>query len=144
MVRDVSVPLTHVYDTRPDNAHPMKILAADFTMKKVGQSVPYPGCTNTITMTLAFNVPLFTACPTYIRVSGIADEAALSKWRSAAIYESAYPASLIGLQHLERDNASWASATETWWAPGICENPNDRLGDQHFMDECNLGTVGTD
>jgi hypothetical protein len=142
MVRDVSVALTHVYDTVPDNAHPMKILAADFTVKKVGQSVPYPGCTNTITMTLSFNVPLLTACPTYIRVTGIADTAALNRWKSDDIYESAYETTLIGLQHLEKDNTTWATSNDLWWAPGICEDPNDRLGDHHFMERCDLGTVG--
>ena len=44
MVRDG----THVHRS------PMYIVAAAFD--KVGQSVPYPGCINTITMTLAFNV----------------------------------------------------------------------------------------
>ena len=33
------------------SAQPLHIIAAGFTVKNVGQTVPYPGCMNTITVT---------------------------------------------------------------------------------------------
>jgi len=42
MVRDGAA-LTHVFETMAGNAQPLHIIAAGFTVKNVGQSVPYPG-----------------------------------------------------------------------------------------------------
>ena len=136
--------LQSVWEMPLRTAEPLFILAARFTTKKVGQSVPYPGCLNTITMTIASNVPLFTRCPTRIRLSGFTDESTAQGGVNGVrhVRDSAPltpfasgPLSLTGLQHLEHDQSSWATAQNMWWSPGIC-HVNDTLGTHFVMDSC--------
>ena len=131
--------LATVWETPGQTAQPLLILAARFTTKKVGQSVPYPGCLNTITLTIASNVPLFTRCPTRFVITGFKDESTstgIGVKDAAPITPSATgPTSLTGFQHLEHDNTTWANAKDMWWSPGIC-NVNDKLGTHFFTDDC--------
>ena len=140
--------LQNVWEMPLRTAEPLFILAARFTTKKVGQSVPYPGCLNTITITIASNVPLFLHCPTRIRLSGFTDESTAQGGVNGVrhVRDSAPltpfasgPLSLTGFQHLEHDQSSWATAQNMWWSPGIC-HVNDTLGTHFFMDSCEPDT----
>ena len=139
MVRDGAA-LSHVFETQPGNAQPLHILAAGFTIKNIGQTTPYPGCLNTITVTIGTNVPLFTRCPTYFEISGLRDDTTRS-YNTKLINGgkivplASGPISLIGSQHLEHDGTTWANSNRMWWAPGVC-GKNDTLGTSYFKERC--------
>eukprot|EP00961_Rhodomonas_salina_P264981 3582053-Rhodomonas_salina.1 len=48
------------------DAAPGIVSAIEWITKAIGQSSPYPGCTNTITVTLSTTVPLVHDCPTEV------------------------------------------------------------------------------
>ena len=76
-------------------------------------------------VTIATNVPLYTTCPTYFEMTGFKDATTASystklKVNGAHIVPHASGTiSLLGSQHLEHDNSTWATSKEMWWAPGM-------------------------
>ncbi len=54
------------------HASPLKIIAARFVTKRMAQSSSFPGAINTITLTLATNVPLLEECHSVITISNLA------------------------------------------------------------------------
>lgn len=51
-----------IYGARPGDAAPLVVFRPMWLAKDIGQSSPYPGCTNTLTVTLSTNVPLVSDC----------------------------------------------------------------------------------
>eukprot|EP00961_Rhodomonas_salina_P050639 680035-Rhodomonas_salina.1 len=136
IAEEISLPV----DGLTGNTQPMYIMAARFMMKSIGQSVPYPGCANTITMTLSTNIPLLTRCPTRIRVSNLYDESTkaydsgvLAALPLPIVPQVAGPISLTGFQHIAKDRQE--NPTEIWWAPGFCTD-NSTLGTEYFKEQC--------
>jgi hypothetical protein len=54
---------------------------------------------------------------------------------SKIVPQSSGTISLLGTQHLEHDNSTWANSQNMWWAPGIC-GANDKLGTAYFKETC--------
>ena len=55
----------------PYSTPPMAVITAQFTQKRVGQSNPYPGAINVITVTISTNVPLFVSSRTIVGSTAI-------------------------------------------------------------------------
>ena len=58
MFPDLSSAPPDIYRTQAGWAAPLKVIAAQFEAKAIGQSTPLPGNFNTITVTFVLNVPL--------------------------------------------------------------------------------------
>jgi len=59
MVREMNRIPAGIYGAVGEDSCPMTVWPAAFVVKTIGQSVPYPCAPNTITVTLATNVPLY-------------------------------------------------------------------------------------
>ena len=81
--------------------------------------VSVPGrCLNTITATIASNVPLFSRCPTCFVLAGFRDASTATgvgvRADAPTTPFASGPLSLTGFQHLEHDNTTWANAKNIW------------------------------
>jgi hypothetical protein len=57
-----------VYGARAGDAAPMVVFRQMWLEKSIGQSTPYPGSTNTLTVTISTNVPLVSDCPSPVKI----------------------------------------------------------------------------
>ena len=127
-----------VIDTQAGDALPMKIWALRYVDKTIGQSTPFPGCINTITVTLGFNCPLMASCPTYMRISNLVDNSTIAHDPSLVTTEQKVQGfqspsgklSLTGMQHLVVN----PTRTEQWWAPGLCGE--SRVSSNDWCEAC--------
>ncbi|KAJ1491075.1 hypothetical protein T484DRAFT_1776119, partial [Baffinella frigidus] len=82
-----------LYAAMPGDAAPLQIHRAAWLKKEIGQSTPYPGAVNTITVTLSTNVPLTTEdCPTsvWVEIYGLDDKSLTSTaWGGAHLASGA-------------------------------------------------------
>jgi hypothetical protein len=110
---------SEVIDAGVGDAQPLKIWAIRFMEKKIGQSTPFPGCENTLTVTLSFNCPIDPiSCPgTYVRISNLIDNSTASHSSALVTPVRSFqsptgPLSLSGMQHLVLN----PTRTDKWWA----------------------------
>jgi hypothetical protein len=118
MVRDsVSANLGN-YESNAGDAQPMQILRARFMTYKIGQTSPYPGCKNTLIVTVSSNVPMLTKnCNSYIKIFGLNDGSIQRvPGRLLASPAAVPPVSgvlqLSGHMHMASDH----------WSPGFCSS----------------------
>ena len=67
----VSTPMVPPIAMRSDLAtRPLTVLGAEFDVKRIGQSSPWPCDLNTITVSLVSNTPLLASCSPEITIAG--------------------------------------------------------------------------
>ena len=109
------------------DARPFTILRSNFVTKNIGQTVPFPGCLNTIIVTVSFNLPAFPEnCNTFIRISGL---------QEANSYAYLLPP-LDGSLQLSGEMHRSANS----WSPGFCDS-NQTIDSLVFQD-APAGTLG--
>jgi len=126
-------------DVAAGDAQPMSIWAIRFVEKKIGQSTPFPGCVNTLTVTLSFNCPIDpVTCPTYVSISNLLDNATFAHTSALVTPEQQVHSlqnptgklSLTGMQHLVVSQTT----SESWWAPGLCGE--SRMSSNDWCEAC--------
>jgi hypothetical protein len=109
------------------DARPFTILRSNFVTKNIGQTVPFPGCLNTIIVTVSFNLPAFPEnCNTFIRISGL---------QEANSHAYLLPP-LDGSLQLSGEMHKSANS----WSPGFCDS-NQTIDSLVFQD-APAGTLG--
>ena len=109
------------------DARPFTILRSNFVTKNIGQTVPFPGCLNSIIVTVSFNLPAFPEnCNTFIRISG------LQEADSHAYLLPPLDGSLQLSGEMHRSANSWS--------PGSCDS-NQTIDSLVFQD-APAGTLG--
>ena len=109
------------------DARPFTILRSYFMTKNIGQTVPYPGCSNTIIVTVSFNLPAFPAhCDSFIRISGLQESSSYSYM----LPPLDGPLQLSGEMHRSAKS----------WSPGFCDS-NETIDSLFFRNEP-AGTSG--
>eukprot|EP00291_Cryptomonas_curvata_P019149 CAMPEP_0172155968 /NCGR_PEP_ID=MMETSP1050-20130122/2927_1 /TAXON_ID=233186 /ORGANISM="Cryptomonas curvata, Strain CCAP979/52" /LENGTH=931 /DNA_ID=CAMNT_0012824939 /DNA_START=1785 /DNA_END=4577 /DNA_ORIENTATION=+ len=126
------------YEAQLGDAQPLKIFAARLITKKIGQSVPYPGCLNTLTITLRTNVDLIpTNCPSFLRIFNLRD--ASTSTNTDIGNQRVQPGILMyppsGLLSLSGQEHVYSIDGASWLAPGSC-NASDKQDFQLFKDSC--------
>eukprot|EP00960_Hanusia_phi_P060332 764473-Hanusia_phi.AAC.1 len=131
---------TSDFEATVGSTQPLEIVAMAYKLKTAGQTSPYPGCQNTITVTLQYNIPFYPSnCQNYIKIvvpkpknDSSAPTFALP---SVSFVTGMNSLSLIGKTHIYR------TANDSWFAPGQCDSQS-KLAAASFMDAYNTGTAG--
>ena len=114
-------------EAQAGDARPFTILRSYFVTKNIGQTVPYPGCSNTIIVTVSFNLPAFPAhCDSFIRISGLKES-------------SSYPYMLPPLDGALQLSGEMHRSAQSW-SPGFCDS-NETI-DSLFFRNHPAGTSG--